>query len=161
MNKYGFYIIKDEYFTRFNDPFLKGNKSENRPHYYCFEDETDGLYWLIPMSSRIEKYKNIIKEKQKEHKPCDILHVCRLGNDKEAAFLIQDILPVTDRYIQRPYTFAGKPLILIKDEDRRIVSQKAKRVLNLIQRGVKIMPLQADVMKIRMELMDELLMTVQ
>ncbi|MBD5141478.1 MAG: hypothetical protein HDT25_08705 [Ruminococcus sp.] len=161
MKKFGFYIIKDEYFTRFNDPYLKGNKEENRPHYYCFEDETNGLYWLIPMSSRAEKYKNIIHKKQEQHKPCDILHVCKLSNDREAVFLIQDMLPVTDKYILRPYTFAGEPLMLIKDEDRRIVAKKAKRLLKLIQRGVKIMPLQADVMKIRLELMDELPIAVQ
>ncbi len=156
MNKFGFYIIKDEYFTRFNAPYLKGNKTENRPHYYCFEDEANGLYWLIPMSSRIGKYKNIILKKQEHHKPCDILHICKLGNDREAAFLIQDMLPV----IFRPYTFAGEPLMLIKDEDRRIVTQKAKRILNLIRRGVKIMPVQADVMKIRLELMNDLTVTV-
>ena len=160
MNKFGFYIIKDEYFTRFNDPYLKGNKTENRPYYYCFEDETNGLYWLIPMSSRIGKYKNIIIKKQEQHKPCDILHVCKLGSGKDSVFLIQDMLPVTDRYILRPYTFAGEPLILIKDKDRRIVAQKAKRILNLIQQGVKIMPLQADVMKIKLELMNDLTVTV-
>lgn len=160
MKKFGFYIIKDEYFTRFDDPYLKGSKKENRPHYYCFEDENNGLYWLIPMSSRTEKYKSIILKKQEQHKPCDILHICKLGNDREAVFLIQDMLPVTDRYILRPYTFAGEPLMLIKDEDRKTVTQKAKRILNLIQQGVKIMPLQADVMKIRLELMNDLTVTV-
>lgn len=34
--KSGFYIIKDQFFEDMNDPYLKGNKSGNRPHYYCF-----------------------------------------------------------------------------------------------------------------------------
>ena len=38
MEKTGFYIIKDNFFDIVNDPFLKGNKQGNRPHYYCFED---------------------------------------------------------------------------------------------------------------------------
>ena len=57
MEKTGFYIIKDNFFNIFNDPFLKGNKQGNRPHYYCFEDLKTGIYWIIPMSSKLEKYK--------------------------------------------------------------------------------------------------------
>ena len=38
MKKKGFYIIKDKFFKDMPDPYLKGNKAENRPHYYCFED---------------------------------------------------------------------------------------------------------------------------
>lgn len=159
MDKFGFYIIKDDYFIRFNDPFLKGNKEQNRPHYYCFNDDINGLYWLIPMSGRVDNYKKIIKTRQSCGKPCDILHVCKLSSDRENAFLIQDMLPVTDKYILRPYTFAGKPLILVKDEDKRIIEQKAKRVLNLIKRGTKVTPLQADVMKIKNELLNDLLIT--
>lgn len=157
MRKYVFYIIKDEYFTRFNDPNLKGNKEQCRPHYYCFNDEINGLYWFIPMSRRVGKYKNIMQDKQAHNKPCDGLHICKLSNGKENAFLIQDMLPITDKYVLRPYTFAGQPLILIKDNDRKIIDQKAKRVLNLLQRGVKITPTQADVIKIRQELLNDLL----
>lgn len=60
MEKTGFYITKDKYFEDVNEPYLKGNKEGNRPHYYCFEDSKSGIYWLIPMSSRLEKYKRII-----------------------------------------------------------------------------------------------------
>ena len=59
MIKTGFYIIKDNFFDIVNDPFLKGNKQGNRPHYYCFEDLKTGIYWIIPMSSKLEKYKKI------------------------------------------------------------------------------------------------------
>ncbi len=38
MKKTGFYIIKDKFFEDMPDPYLKGNKAGNRPHYYCFED---------------------------------------------------------------------------------------------------------------------------
>lgn len=52
----GFYIIKDEFFHNMNDPYLKGNKTESRPHYYCFQDTTQGIYWMIPMSSKVKKH---------------------------------------------------------------------------------------------------------
>lgn len=47
MKKTGFYIITD-----MPDPYLKGNKAGNRPHYYCFEDSDTGIFWMIPLSSR-------------------------------------------------------------------------------------------------------------
>ena len=51
MKRTGFYIIKEKFFEDMSDPFLKGNKGENRPHYYCFEDTHTGIYWMIPLSS--------------------------------------------------------------------------------------------------------------
>ena len=56
MKKTGFYIIKDRFFEDMPDPYLKGNKAGNRPHYYCFEDSATGIYWMIPLSSRIDKF---------------------------------------------------------------------------------------------------------
>lgn len=38
MKKTGFYIIKDKFFEDMPDPYLKGNKAGNRPHYYCVVD---------------------------------------------------------------------------------------------------------------------------
>ena len=54
MKKTGFYIIKDAFFKEMADPYLKGNKEENRPHYYCFEDKSSDIFWMIPLSSRVE-----------------------------------------------------------------------------------------------------------
>ena len=63
MKKTGFYIIKDKFFEDMPDPYLKGNKAGNRPHYYCFEDTSTGIYWMIPLSSRIDKYRRIMEKK--------------------------------------------------------------------------------------------------
>ena len=87
-----------------DEPYLKGNKEGNRPHYYCFEDSVSGLYWMIPLSSRIDKYKKIVENKKKAGKPCDIIHIVKLDDDRESAFLIQDMFPITDEYIEREYT---------------------------------------------------------
>ena len=64
MKKTGFYIIQDRFFEDMPDPYLKGNKAGNRPHYYCFEDNTTGIYWMIPLSSRIDKFRKIIEKKE-------------------------------------------------------------------------------------------------
>lgn len=73
MKKSGFYIIKEQFFEDMNEPYLKGNKKENRPHYYCFEDENTGIYWMIPLSSKIEKYRKIMEKREAKGKACKAL----------------------------------------------------------------------------------------
>ena len=69
----GFYILTDKFFDRMNDPYLKNNKDGNRPFYYCVKESDDynDVFWMIPLSSRTDKYKNIIASKNNAHKPCD------------------------------------------------------------------------------------------
>lgn len=153
MTENGFYIITDEYFRDFPDPYLKGNKEERRPHYYALQDKWTGIYWMIPMSSKVEKYKRIISNREYQGKCCDILHVAKLDNGKESAFLIQDIFPVTDKYIDRKYTIGGNHLRITSEHLAEIIAKKAYRTLTLIRHGVKFTPTQPDVLKIEKELL--------
>ncbi len=123
MIKSGFYIIKNSFFEKMSDPYLKGNKKQNRPHYYCLKEEDNDIYWLIPLSSKIHRYKKIINLK-KNGKKCDILHITMLDNDKESVFLIQDMFPITEKYIERKYTIAGNHLILSSEHQIRIIDKK-------------------------------------
>ncbi len=75
MKKSGFYIIKEQFFEDMNEPYLKGNKEGNRPHYYCFEDENTGIYWMIPLSSKIEKYRKIMEKKEKQKEKLVIYYI--------------------------------------------------------------------------------------
>ena len=88
MKKTGFYIIKDKFFEDMSDLYLKGNRAGNRPHYYCFEDTSVGIYWMTPLSSCIGKYKRIMEKKEKAGKPRDILHIVKLDDSRESIFLI-------------------------------------------------------------------------
>lgn len=150
MNINGFYVLNDDFFNKVKDPYLKDNKEGNRPYYYCIAEERKGaaLYWMIPLTSRIEKYKKIIAQKEVQHKPTDGLYICKLPTDKESVFLIQDMFPVTLKYIEREYTLAGNPLTLVKEKDIKSIRLKAKRVINLIKRGVKLTPTSPNVSRI-------------
>lgn len=148
MKKTGFYIIKDKFFDDMSDRYLKGNKKGNRPHYYCFDDTTTGIYWMIPLSSRIDKYKRIVAKKENAGKPCDIIHIVKLDDGRECAFLIQDMFPITEEYIEREYTIAGNHLMLTSEHTASTIEQKARKVLALLKRGVKFTPTQPDVLAI-------------
>lgn len=54
---------------------------------------------MIPLSSRIDKYKGIVEKKAKAGKPCDIIHIVKLDDSRESAFLIQDMFPITEEII--------------------------------------------------------------
>ena len=135
MKKAGFYIIKDKFFEDMNDPYLKGNKEANRPHYYCFKEEETGLFWMIPLSSRIEKYQKIINKKSENGRPCDILHIAKLDNGRESVFLIQDMFPITEKYIERKYTIANNHLIITSEHLAKELDKKAKKVKKLLERS--------------------------
>lgn len=148
MKKTGFYIIKDKFFEDMSDPYLKGNKAQNKPHYYCFEDTNTEIYWMIPLSSRIDKYKKIMEKKEKARKPCDILHIVKLDDGRESVFLIQDMFPITKEYIERKYTIAGNHLMLTSEHTAREIEQKARKIMGMLKRGIKFTPTQPDVIAI-------------
>jgi len=156
ITKSGFYVIKDEFFDIVNDSFLKDNKEGNRPHYYCFEDEITGIYWMIPLSSRVEKYQKIINKVVLKRKVCDILMIAKLDDDRTSVFLIQDMFPVIEQYIEREYTIAGNHLVLTSEHTVIQLERKARKVLKLIKNGVKLNPTQPDAMKIYNSIKKEL-----
>jgi len=146
----GFYILKDSFFVEMNDPYLKNNKEGNRPFYYCVKEvsEPKEIYWMIPLSTRVDKYKNLIEYKIRNKKPCDGLYVCKLPSGKESAFLIQDIFPITVDYVDREYKLGSNHLILPYEDDVAEIDSKAKKVIRLLKKGIKLTPTSPDVMKI-------------
>lgn len=141
----GFYVIKEQFFKDMEDIYLKGNKEENRPHYYCFKEEKTGLFWMIPLSSKIDKYRKIMKKRLEKGKSCDILHIIKLDNGKESAFLIQDMFPITENYIEREYTIVNNHLMLTSEHSAREIEKKAKKVMNMLKKGVKFTPTQPNI----------------
>ena len=60
-----FYFIKDEFFEKIQDEQLSQNKENGnkRPCYYCFKQKEDKILWFIPISSKVDKYKEIYIKK--------------------------------------------------------------------------------------------------
>ncbi len=103
---------------------------------------------MIPLSGRIDKYRQIMEKREKDGKPCDILHIVKLDDSRESAFLIQDMFPITEEYIEREYTIAGNHLMLTSEHTAREIEQKAKKVMGMLKRGIRFTPTQPDVMAI-------------
>lgn len=151
----GFYIITDQFFDDFPDPYLKGNKGESRPYFYCLKDE-GGLYWVILTSNRMEKYQRIIDKRNANKKPTDFLHISKLDNGKINTFLIGDLFPVTEGYILQEYTFNGRHLRITSESLSNQIEKKAKIVLGLIRLGYSFSLTQSDALKIEATLLDRI-----
>ena len=91
---YGLYSIKDSYFSDFKRPYWMDNKNEGRPYYYLLQD-SDGVHWVIPLSSQVENYeRKIVREEAKRGAGnCIYYHIGKIASAKRV-FLIGDMFPV-------------------------------------------------------------------
>lgn len=99
------YFLSDQYYLDFPDDKLMKNKDmidgvlHNRPCFFAFQDsKIDEIYWIVPISSRTEKFKQIEQNKIKKYGICNTI---RFGTvlGRDAAFLIQNMCPATERYL--------------------------------------------------------------
>ena len=126
IKKNGFYLIKDEFFKKINDPSLPLQKN-GRPMYYCIEDKNNkSIFWLIPMTTKIDKVNRIISQEGGEDK-CKIYVIN--SSDKNSAFNIQDIFPIKENYIEREYTKNGVHYLL---KNKALIEKVEKRAKDII-----------------------------
>lgn len=134
-----FYFINNQYFIDFPDKSLMKNREvvngevHDRPCLYAFQDTNTGILWAIPFSSKVSKYKQIYQNKIERYGKCDTIDFGYvLGYEK--AFLIQNMCPITDKYINNEYICNGCPVQLDYKTQQRII-KKAKKVLQLQRQG--------------------------
>lgn len=125
------YHIKSEYFKIVNDDKLMKNHEGNstRPNYFCIKVNDTPIMWFIPMSSKIEKYKAIVETKINRYKKCDTIVI---GNyrGRDHVFLIQNIFPITQKYIDHIDTVNGKAL-QVPSETQRQILDKVNKIFKL------------------------------
>ena len=84
------YFVSDRFFQKVKDPYLKINyESTKRPHYFVLYDGKTELYWLVPCSSKVDKFERLIEKKKERHKPTDAIRIVRIF-DRRTALLFQD-----------------------------------------------------------------------
>lgn len=144
MNSGHFYYLTDKYFDDFPDPMLMLNKesidehTHDRPCFYAFKDSSSNIYWMIPFSSQVNKYRQYYNNKIQLIGRCDTIAFGKvLGYEK--AFLLQNMCPITSEYIKNEYIdkHSNVPVRIDGAFERELVS-KAKRVLALHRKGIKL-----------------------
>ena len=112
------YHIKDEFFDKINDKGLMINHENGkaRPTYFTIKD--GDILWFIPLSSKVDKYQEIINKKITKYGSCKSIMISEIAN-KPSVILIQNAFPVLEKYIDHPHMVDCKPLKVIdtlKDE---------------------------------------------
>ena len=148
------YHIKDSYFATAQDGKLMRNHEGGalRPTYFCLRDKKTKLLWMIPMSSRVDKYREIIERETARYGRCLKILVARYG-DGTSAFLFQNMFPILPKYINHTHTIGGIPMAVnpvVQDE----IVQQFKEVRRLYARGVRmVFP---DINRLERLMLDEL-----
>ena len=137
-----FYFIKDRFYEEFSDCGLMTNYpsdddgQHNRPCYYCLFYEE--LFWMIPISSRLEKYERIYMDKMRRYRKCDGIKFGYVNGERRA-FLLQNIFPVTAEYVEKMYKVNHETVPVTVNSDFALeINKTARKIIRMYQRGVKI-----------------------
>ncbi len=159
------YVISDTFFRKVKDPYLMKNHPNGfRPSCFVFCDDVDNIPWVIPLSTRAGKYdyitvtiKNeinsatsISKKEELEKKLLGLKKVFVRGHN--CYILFQDMFPIHEKYIRRPYMYDGKPYSFDKEITEDIINQ-ARIVKELLESGFIFVKTQPDIEKIKKMMM--------
>lgn len=153
------YFLSDQYYVDFPDDKLMKNKDviegvpHNRPCFFAFHDsKIPEIYWIVPISSKIEKFKQLEQGKIKKYGRCNTI---RFGTvlGRETAFLIQNMCPATKKYLTA-YIDKNKQPIRIDDRVATDIEKNARAVLGMAKRGAKV--IFPDIFKIYHDLEEQL-----
>ena len=155
----GVYIIKDEYFKKFErmGSKFKDNKSGKRPTFCCIQDKYESkIFWAIP-ASKITNDKNIRRIKEYvDSKTSNIKSsFYHIGmTNRPCIFCISSCFPIIDKYIEREYIVNGKHLVIYNEKQNKILRTKLKRILKAENTNPN--RFEQKITSIKKELMNEL-----
>lgn len=165
-----FYFITDDFYLKYDkQQKLMQNKevangtAHHRPCFYAFPDKKNPeILWCVPISSKVQKFENIAITKINNQKNRGFLNpkcnTIRFGNilGMKRAFLIQNMFPVTKKYVSGEYIDknTNKPVTIDPVTEKDILNN-AQDVLKLVKRGFSKLVF-SDILQTRSDLIAEL-----
>lgn len=130
------YHMKDSFFSLVNDDKLMSNKEggKYRPHFFFFADpQVKGIYWAVPQSTKVAKYQALVRQKIAKYGRCNTIVIGNFGG-QDNAFLIQNMFPVIEKYVDHEHTIGGASVRIHSALSKTIISN-AMQVLSLCRQG--------------------------
>ena len=148
------YHIKEEYFDVVKDKTLMRNHENGkaRSTYFCVKEKKSDILWFIPMSSKVEKYKEIRDKKIKKYGNCDTILIEKfLGQD--SVFLLQNMFPTIEKYVDHVHIINGVEAKVI-DKVAKELENNFYKIMGLIKQGKKVIftDVENDLNKMKEEL---------
>lgn len=149
------YFIKEEHFKQYEKYKLfyspQTSTKGSRPHYLCIKK--DKLCWVIPLSTRVSKYK---KEEAKEiakYKRSIKFHFAKVKG-VENAFLIQNAFPVSIYNISHEYLNGANALQ--EQKDIKIIERKLNNFISIAKQGITLYNGQPDLISLENDVKEEI-----
>lgn len=133
------YHINDDYFAKVQDGKLMQNKENGtyRPTFLCIEDRKNaGLLWVVPMSTRVDKFQAIHDKQQARYGKC-LTIIMGEFDGRAAVFLLQNMFPITEKYLDHIHTRNGNP-VPVKHSISQEVRSNLQQLRQLIYRGKNV-----------------------
>lgn len=132
------YHISDDYFVKAQDDKLMQNKEGGtyRPTFLCLKDNKTGLLWVVPMSTRVEKFQAIRDKQQAKYGKCLTIVIGNYDGHK-AAFLLQNMFPITEKYLDHVHTRNGNP-VPVKHAIVQEVRSNMQQLRQFISKGKQV-----------------------
>ena len=135
MQQNAIYFGKQEFYQIIRDQGGEWDDSKERPIVCLIKlQENDSIYWAVPMGNwnhRDEKAKNRIRNyinlPEKRIESC-YYHIGR--TTVQSIFFISDVIPITEKYIERQYLgFDGKGYVIKNPRLLEELKRKVSRIL--------------------------------
>ena len=132
------YHIKDGYFEFAKDEKLMKNheNGNTRPTYFCIKNTDSKILWFIPMSSKVEKYRKLQEQKIEKNGVCDTIVIGKYRR-KDVVFLIQNIFPITEKYIDHIDTIRNQAVAVVEGTQKEI-TYKVNKIFKLKSKRNKL-----------------------
>jgi len=130
MITFGLYVMTNDYMQNFYPMSYPQDKAFKRPFFLVINDSLiNGLIWLVPLSSQINKYKPILS------KYPNAGEIVNLYGKSISVVLTQNIVPALPEHIDREYTVNGVPYVLRDAKLEKSILSKASSVRYLLENG--------------------------
>ena len=133
--EHGLYVINPDFFSMFPNADWLFNKERGRPTYYSFRD-SDGLLWMIPISTKVEEARPKIAKAEARYGAgnCLFYHIGIIAG-QERVFRISKLFPISEKYIDHEYTISAIHYIVKTGSLNDELEKKAKTFIALVEQG--------------------------
>lgn len=156
INEKQLYLLNDNHFKRYKNYKLftdYENKNKGaRPYYICVKKKD--VCWVIPLSSRVEKYKSYYNNEIKKYGESVKFHFTKIGG-KESVLLIQNAFPISYKNIERPYLQYNKEVAIKDNKEVNSIKSKLDKMLKFVERGYTFYPHQPNVLELEKEIISD------
>ena len=141
-----FYFLKDEYrLNHTKGNIMKTKKNDNYRPYVCVNDpEHPAIKWMVPISSNLKKYSNLLNNNKNANELIKIYHTNEFGN---RAFLIQNAVPCFYRDILREYQTKNGNTISLGRKELKDLLKTTKIAIHKLNNNISVGFLSKEIYK--------------